>query len=100
MAANTTTRVSEVSSGSCPVCSEPCTFAGGRGFCRECFITFPEPRVARKTLLESFLVKYFVSKQTGVYHRDGCKYLKNVAPENVVITTEPYGRACGCVKVR
>lgn len=100
MAASTEHEEQGVSAGSCPVCGEVCSFAGGRGFCRDCFITFPMPRVPRAKLLESFQLRYFVSKQTGVYHREGCKYLKNAAPENIVVTTEPYGRACGCVKAR
>ena len=87
-----------VTEGHCPVCAEPCTFVAGRGFCTECFVTFPQPRPNRKELLSAFQYKYYVSKISGVYHREGCKYLKNVSPENLIITTEPYGRACGCVK--
>jgi len=84
--------------GSCPVCAEPCVFAAGRGYCRECSLTFAQPRPKRHEVLKAFQVVFLVSKQTGVYHHAGCKYLRNVARENIIETTEPYGRACVCVK--
>lgn len=84
----------------CPACGDSCRVAGGRGVCFSCNISFSQPRVSRRDLLKQFVLTYFVSRQTGVYHRAGCKYLKNVSADNLVETAEPYGRACGCVKTQ
>lgn len=84
--------------GSCPICQEPVSYAGGRGFCPACFVTFAQPRPKRKDVLATFQLRYFMSRTGSVYHREGCKYLRNIDAKNLVVTTEPWGRACQCVQ--
>ncbi len=84
--------------GKCPVCRENVWFAAGRGLCSECMLTFPQPKLSRSELVAKFMPRYFMSKRSGFYHREGCKYLGNIDPNNLVITSEPWGIACKCVR--
>jgi len=81
----------------CPVCGEACFAAAGRGYCPECSITFGLKQT-RKQLMQAFLEKYYMSKASVFYHRPGCKYLKNVSPENLIEVSEPSGKPCRCVR--
>jgi hypothetical protein len=83
---------------SCLLCEADVFGAAGRAYCRECNITFPIPKPTRKQLLSVFLLKFYMSKNSPFYHRAGCKYLRNVNPENLIETTEPVGKPCLCVR--
>jgi hypothetical protein len=82
----------------CMVCEESVYAAAGRAYCRSCSITFPQPRKTRAELLSVFLLRYYMSKQSPFYHRAGCKYIQNIAPENLIETAEPSGKPCRCVR--
>lgn len=82
----------------CRVCGENCFGAAGRGYCTSCNITFPLPTPSRKELMQSFSEKFFMSRVSGMYHREGCKYLRNIAPENLIEINEPIGKPCRCAR--
>lgn len=81
----------------CIICGEEAGFAAGRAYCRECNITFPQPKPSRSDMLSVFLLRYYTSKNSSFYHRAGCKYIQNISPENLVEIAEPLGKPCRCV---
>ena len=82
----------------CVICQATVYGAGGRAYCRECNITFPILGPTRKETFAQFMQKFYMSKNSPFYHRPGCKYLRNVNPENLIETTEPAGKPCLCVR--
>jgi hypothetical protein len=82
----------------CPICGEQCFGAMGEGYCKDCNMTFQLRKPTRKEMLKVFSLVYYMSKNSPYYHRAGCKYIKNISPENLIEVTEPIGRPCQCVR--
>lgn len=82
----------------CPACAASVFGAAGRGFCKDCFITFALPRPSRRQVLAVFVVQYYTAQGSSHYHVRSCKYVKNILPENLITLSEPVGKPCKCVR--